>query len=233
MSRKPRLATSADVPTPEFDIQRVRVNAQGYDDTGAYWGAGPDVFIAMTAGGAREITVRAKSAAEAREKVAAELARPLGQPKTGAREPLGGASPNKARFEIDWRDPVAGASVRIRVTHSRDYLGQGQDHIEVESLSPKKAPLPITETGYRSYFIAPLDLVNDGGPVTFVTAWLDREAKGKDWQKRVAIRQQGDLFQWAEVQGQVTKPTGANPKSAPKPPAAKQRPPSAKRPKPT
>jgi hypothetical protein len=222
----------ADAPKAKLDIQSVRVNAQGYDDTGAYWGAGPDVFIATTANGAREITVRAKSVTQAREKVAAELARPLGQPKAGAREPLGGASPSKVRFEIDWRDPVAGVSVRIRVTHSRDYLGQGQDHIEVESLAPKKAPLPITETGYRSHFIGPLDLVNTGGPVTFVTAWLDREAKGKDSQKRVAIRQQGDLFQWAEVQGQVTKRSGAKPTPAPKPPTAKRRTPSAKRPKP-
>jgi hypothetical protein len=232
MSRKPGSAAAADAPTAKLDIQRVRVNARGYDDTGAYWGAGPDVFIATAADSAREITVRAKSITDAREKVAAELVRPLGQPKAGAREPLGGASPNKARFEIDWRDPVAGASVRIRVTHSRDYLGQGQDHIEIESIAPKKAPLPITETGYRSHFIAPLDLVNNGGPVTFVTAWLDREARGKDWQKRVAIRQQGDLFQWAEVHGQVAKRSGPKPKSAPKRPAAKQRPSSARRPKP-
>jgi len=231
MSRKPRSATT-DAPTAKLDIQRVRVNAQGYDDTGAYWGAGPDVFIATTANGAREITVRAKSITDAREKVAAELVRPLSQLKAGAREPLGGASPNKARFKIDWCDPVAGASVRIRVTHSRDYLGQRQDHIEVESIAPKKAPLPITETGYRSHFIAPLELINAGGPVTFVAAWLDREAKSKDWQKRVAIRQQGDLFQWAEVQGQVTKHSGSKAKSAPNPPAAKQWPPSAKRPKP-
>ena len=181
----------------------MRVNAEGYDATGAYWGAGPDVFIASLNGGAQEITVRAKSVAEAREKVAAELARPPGTPKAEPREPIGGASPNKARYEIDWRDPAGGTTVRIRITHSRDYLGQGQDHIEVESIAPKKAPLPITETGYRSQFVSPLELVNDGGPVVFVTAWLDREAKGTGWQKRQAVRQQGDLFQWAEAQTEV------------------------------
>jgi hypothetical protein len=205
MSRKPRHPAAAD-PTataPKLDIQRVRVNRDGYDASGAYWGAGPDVFIAATADGVREITVRAKSVTEAREKVAVELARPPGQPKTGAREPIGGASPNKARFAIDWLDPVTGKTVRVRIIHSRDYLGQCQDHIEVESIAPNKAPLPITETGYRSHFLPPLELVNDGGPVTFVTAWLDREAKGKDWQKRQAIRQQGDLFQWAEAQAEV------------------------------
>jgi hypothetical protein len=221
MSRKPRHPAAADpaATAPKLDIQRVRVNRGGYDASGAYWGVGPDVFIATTADGTREITVRAKSVTGAREKVAVELARPLGQAKTGAREPIGGASPNKARFEIDWLDPVTGKTVRVRVSHSRDYLGQSQDHIEVESIVPKKAPLPITETGYRSHFVPPLELVNEGGPVTFVTAWLDREAKSKDWQKRQAVRQQGDLFQWAAAQTEV----GARRKTTPIKPRPKAR----------
>ena len=226
MSRKSRPSPSTDpsAPAGKPGIQRVGVNAQGYDATGAYWGAGPDVFIATLNGGAQEITVRANSLAEASEKVAAELARPPSTPKTGTREPIGGASPNKARYEIDWRDPAAGTTVRIRITHSRDYLGQGQDHVEVESIVPKKAPLPITETGYRSQFVSPLELVNDGGPVVFVTAWLDREAKGKDWQRRQAVRQQGDLFQWAEAQTEV----GARRTAKPTKPAARARPARAK-----
>ena len=222
MSRKPRPSPPADPSASDGkpDIQRIRVNAQGYDASGAYWGAGPDVFIASLNDGAQEITVRAKSLADAREKLAAELARPPGAPRAGPREPIGGASPNKARYEIDWRDPATGNSLRIRVTHSRDYLGQGQDHIEIESFAPKKAPLPITETGYRSQFLSPLELVNDGGPVVYVTAWLDREAKGKDWQKRQTVRQQGDLFQWAEAQVEV----GARRKAKPTTPAANARP---------
>lgn len=214
MSRKPRSHASSATPhDAKLDLQRVRVNREGYDSTGAYWGAGPDVFIFTSTDGAREITVRAKSVAEAREKIAAELARPLGQPKSGPTEPIGGASPNKTRFEIDWRDPVAGSVVRVRVTHSRDYLGMGQDHVEVESIAPAKAPLPITETGYRSHFLAPLELVNAGGPVTFVTAWLDRDAKGKDWQKQQTARSQGDLFQWTEAQGEVaTRKRSSKPK---------------------
>ena len=221
MSRKPQQHEPRDASAVagKPDIQRVRVNAQGYDASGAYWGAGSDVFIASLNGGAQEITVRAKSVTEAREKVAAELARPLGTPRAGAREPIGGASPNKVRFEIDWRDPVAGKCSRLRITHSRDYLGQGQDHIEVESMMPKKAPLPITETGYRSQFLSPLELVNDGGPVVYVTAWLDREAKGKDWQKRQSVRQQGDLFQWADAQTEV----GTRRKTRPTAPASKPR----------
>ena len=222
MSRKPQRLKPrvASAVAGKPDIQRVRVDAQGYDPSGAYWGAGLDVFIATLSDGAQEITVRAKSVVEAREKVAAELTRPPRTPKAAPREPIGGASPNKSRFEIEWRDPVAGTTKRVRITHSRDYLGQGQDHIEVESIAPKKAPLPITETGYRSQFLSPLELVNDGGPVVFVTAWLDREAKGKEWQKRQAVRSQGDLFQWAETQTEV----GARRKTRPTAPASKPRP---------
>ena len=35
-----------DTTPAKFDVQRVRVNRDGYDASGAYWGAGPDVFIA-------------------------------------------------------------------------------------------------------------------------------------------------------------------------------------------
>ncbi len=52
---------------------------------------------------------------------------------------IGGAAPRKTRYEIDWRNPVTAGIVRIRITHSRDYLVQGTDHIEVESINPKRA----------------------------------------------------------------------------------------------
>jgi hypothetical protein len=192
--------------TLSMEMQRVRVNKRGYDADGAYWGAGPDVFIATLRDGAQEITVRATSLTQAREKVTAELARAPGVTLPEQRDALGGTSPNKSRYEIDWRDPVSGATVRVRITHSRDYLSVGRDHIEVESLTPKQSALPITETGYRSHFLTPLELINVGGPVTFVTAWLDAQAKSKDWQKRQTAPQQGDLFSWAEARGDVVKP---------------------------
>lgn len=201
----------------KLSLQRIRVRADGYDEAGAYWGAGLDVYVATTPDGSTDVTVRAKTAAEARKKAAAELARPPSAPQSAPRERLGGAAPIKSRYEIAWREPVSGSSMRIKITHSRDYLGQGQDHIEVESVNPKMAPLPITETGYRSHFMPALELLNAGGPVTFVTAWLDREAKGKNWEKRQAVRQQGDLFQWAEANTEVGN---RKPSVKPKRPAA-------------
>lgn len=195
-------------------LQRIRVRADGYDASGAYWGTGPDVFIATSADRNSEVTVRANTVAEARTKIEAEKSRAAGVPR--ARDAIGGRAPSKAFYEIDWQDAAGGATVRVRITHSRDYLGQGQDHIEVQSLAPPKAPLPITGTGYRSHFISPLELINGGGPVTFVTAWLDREAQSKTWRTAVTKRAQGDLFQWAEAQVAVTgQPTKPAPKAKP------------------
>ena len=34
-----------------------------------------------------------------------------------------------------------------------DYLWNGTSHIEVHIVRPKRAPIPITETGYHSHFI--------------------------------------------------------------------------------
>ena len=185
------------------DFQRKRVDAQGYDSIGTYWGAGPDVFIATTQDGTDEVTMRARNVREARKKVEAELARTPCAPRTVALDPIGGASPRKTRYEIDWLNAAASTTVRIRITHARDYLSSGSDHLEIESIKPPKAPLPITETGYRSHFMNALELINAGGPVTFVTAWLDQDAKGKAWTKVATAKTQGDLFQWAAAQGEI------------------------------
>ena len=91
-------------------------------------------------------------------------------------------------YKIVWRD------IQIVIRHELDYLWQGSSHIEVHVVRPKRAAIPITETGYRSHFIPTLELINAGGPVTFITAWLDREAKSKAWQNRDFRNRQGDLF---------------------------------------
>ena len=187
---------------PDHDLQRIRVNADGYDSTDAYWGAGPDVFIATSPTGDDQITVRARTAKEAREKIAAEIARAPNETRTSA-DKLGGNAPRRTRYEIAWINPLTSQTVKIRITHSRDYIASGTDHIEIESIAPKKAPLPMTETGYRSHFMPALELMNAGGPVTFVTAWLEQEAKGKAWTKAVTAKAQGDLFGWAEAQGEI------------------------------
>ena len=57
-------------------------------------------------------------------------------------------------------------------------------HLEVRSTNPDRAPLPITETGYRSHFF-PCGTIeaHDGALIEQVTAWLDEAATSKEWQK--------------------------------------------------
>ena len=69
-------------------------------------------------------------------------------------------------------------------------------HHEVESICPERAPLPITDTGYRSHFHPPGTVESLGGDVVAqVIAWLDAEAAANPaWQARVAAARQGELF---------------------------------------
>ena len=112
---------------------------------------------------------------------------------------------DSTRYMIAWTNPISNETIQIRITHTRGYLAAGQDHIEVRVQKPRGARLPITETGYRSHFISATELINAGGPVTFVTAWIEREAKSRDWQKHESARAQGNLFDWADQAKQVAK----------------------------
>lgn len=84
--------------------------------------------------------------------------------------------------------------VRYRVRHTPDYIIKGTDHIEVVVISPKKEPLPITETGYLSHFVTDGSCPGIDEAVVFFAAWIDREAKTKRWQKLDQKRRQLDLF---------------------------------------
>ncbi len=105
---------------------------------------------------------------------------------------------------LDWVNPVTGKPVRLSITHGRDYLVEGNDHLEVRVEAPRGASLPITETGYLSHFIDARELAAAGGARRFVLAWLDREAAAKPWRAKELARTQGDLFQWGEANAAVT-----------------------------
>lgn len=67
--------------------------------------------------------------------------------------------------------------------------------LEVESITPAAAPLPITETGYRSHFHKPGTVEARGGDVVEqVIAWLDEEAASASWLRYVEASRQGELF---------------------------------------
>ncbi len=68
-------------------------------------------------------------------------------------------------------------------------------HLEIRSIQPERAPLPITETGYLSHFHPRGTVEAAGGDVVAqVTAWLDEEAAKPGWRSRVEASRQLSLF---------------------------------------
>lgn len=99
------------------------------------------------------------------------------------------------RFELIWN----GIRIELRYcpswseSYERIY-GYPLAHLELETIDPANAPLPVTQTGYRSHFTRP-DLIDaEGGPLAFATAWLDHEAKSEKWKAAEADRRQMTLF---------------------------------------
>lgn len=76
------------------------------------------------------------------------------------------------KHNIKWR------GIGIEITFTPNKFGM-VDHIELRAAD--KTPLPVTETGYRSNFLPLGHVAAHGGAVTFVTAWLDHEAKRTGW----------------------------------------------------
>jgi len=111
-----------------------------------------------------------------------------------------------------WQHPASGRAVHLRVDHTRNYLVVGTDHIEIHVIAPKKAVIPLTDTGYRSHFIDGEQLKEAGGVRSFVEQWLAAESHSKEWQNKDLARQQGDLFQWAEANGEVGAKLASRPK---------------------
>lgn len=175
-----------------IDVQRVRIDAEGYDESGGYWGEGPDVF--MVTQGLDEVTLRAKNMKEARQKAEAALA--------AERERR--TSLKMQRYAMEWVNPVSGETYVVRIEHRADYFYPGMDHVEIETRVPKRAPLPITQTGYLSHFIAAAALEAAGGPEAFVRDWLKRAGADPVWRLSEEQRRQGDLFGWADAQAEAT-----------------------------
>lgn len=69
------------------------------------------------------------------------------------------------------------------------------DHLEIYSVAPGGAPLPITETGYKSHYHPAGSIAAQGGDVVAVLiAWLDAEAAKTGWKQHEAAACQLSLF---------------------------------------
>jgi hypothetical protein len=67
-------------------------------------------------------------------------------------------------------------------------------HIEVRTIEPLEAPIPITDTGYKSIFIPEPELTQYGGAVKYIMACIESESKTKEWKSNVENQRQLMLF---------------------------------------
>ena len=85
--------------------------------------------------------------------------------------------------------------VTLSIAYERSWLAtpeeDGPAHLEVHVLGPQGARLPITETGYRSQFLARGIVEEAGSPAAYVRAWLDKAAKGLEWNQ--------EQHRWAQL----------------------------------
>lgn len=89
--------------------------------------------------------------------------------------------------------------IEIEVRYAPAWLGMtgpGLDvaHLEIETIQPQRAPLPITETGYRSHFTSKAAVESYGGPLDFAKAWIEDEAASPEWLAHEASHRQMSLF---------------------------------------
>lgn len=114
----------------------------------------------------------------------------MSRPTSGGPE-----SRNVTVTTILWR------GVTIQISYEPDWLGMSTHdnwrnvaHLQIEAIAPERAPLPMTETGYRSHFTDPAIIAEAGGPEAFAQAWLEADAARPEWKKREAAARQLSLF---------------------------------------
>jgi hypothetical protein len=79
---------------------------------------------------------------------------------------------------FDWQ------GITVAVSYGADWMGMSKRHsqfatahLEIEAVEPPRQALPVTETGYRSHFIARGIVEQAGGPLAYARAWLEQAAK--------------------------------------------------------
>lgn len=90
-------------------------------------------------------------------------------------------------YDFEW------CGIRVSLRHVHNYCSV-IEHLEIRTVDPEKAPLPITETGYKSHFIDEGSLNEYGGALDYVLAWLDDSASKPEWQRLKEVASQYSLF---------------------------------------
>lgn len=92
-------------------------------------------------------------------------------------------------YTLIWRD------IEIEVRYCANNYN-AIAHLEIEAIKPPRERLPMTKTGYRSYFHAIGTIEKDygGNVVACVMDWLNTSSKEKAWLNYVEATRQGRLF---------------------------------------
>lgn len=98
----------------------------------------------------------------------------------------------KKKAEEDVTERLVWEGITIDARYRPHYCGG--THLELHVIDPPRAPLPVTDTGYRSHFHKLGDVEAAGGPAAYTTAWLDHEAKDRKWKRQQVTGQQLSLF---------------------------------------
>ena len=96
------------------------------------------------------------------------------------------------RFDIVWK------GITIEVSYDANWLNMKgphrSSHIELRVIDPPKAPIPVTETGYRSLFLPCETIENYGGPEKYVRDWIEGSSHSLEWRERKEESKQLSLF---------------------------------------
>lgn len=88
---------------------------------------------------------------------------------------------------IEWQN------IQIKITHiPKKFIVV--DHIEIKSIDPPNARLPMTDTGYKSDYPSIETMEHYKDATEYVLAWLEHDAKSKEWLKYIESQKQGCLF---------------------------------------
>jgi hypothetical protein len=77
---------------------------------------------------------------------------------------------------FDWR------GILVQATYEPKWMGTDYTaHLQIETIEPARAPLPITETGYLSHFVGRDAIEEAGSPTDYALAWLDHASHSRGW----------------------------------------------------
>lgn len=98
------------------------------------------------------------------------------------------------KYRLDWNGVTVEISYEPCWLNTQEIYGTTLAHIEVRSLAPERAALPITETGYRSHFVGNAEIIEAGGASAYVRAWLEDAALAPAWKAAQEAARQLALF---------------------------------------